>query len=662
MKTQTALGTALAAIVASACGGSGEQTATTTTSSASGTVSSSSESSSQTSSASTSSAGGASSSSSSGGASSSTTGGGGQGGVASSSASSSTAGGQGGASSSSSSSTGGVGGAGASSSSSTGGSSVCGDGVIEGSEQCDLGPENGTSKGCSATCTFDCSTDADCDALNAPCLGAATCSSATVQGETVMQCVAGAPLMQGASCGMNLYCVDMSCVAPSCGDGVVEAPEECDEGSANGPGTGCESDCSFTCLAGDPTRDCSSTNACVADGTCDATTHTCTAGSDLPDGTPCSGGVCESGACVPSQCGNGVLEAGEQCDDGNLFDLDGCDSSCKYEVVTRLNSLAFSGNAAPAALGCTPATNAFGAKALTSTARNQINSDSTTDIDEGTINSFLQFIGLSDLNGITASGFSIGVLNGFLDPAKGTWPNNNPIDWWFLADPSTVSMGLPTGLFTNATLANRNLKAGPSTVTLTLNLGGSAAPITMLSAHLGATINGNPPPNVPAPPPAELASGLTVFQTISGSGAGQGLCGNFTVASLAKVPVPASLAQGGGAACGACPGSHTYTACPPSGVGPGCNSMLDVLVGGCAVFNCLATAVNATQPDVPFGASVTPLTLGANNKVSQDVSNDDDAYSAYLVFTTNRAHFTGETCVATSDCQTGKTCSGGVCK
>ena len=89
-----------------------------------------------------------------------------------------------------------------------------------------------------------------------------------------------------------------------------------------------------------------------------------------------------------------------------------------------------------------------------------------------------------------------------LDPAKGAWPGNSPIDWWFLADHASVSMGLPTQSFMNVTLAARNLTGGPSNVTLLLNLGGSPAALTMLHAHIAATINGNPPPNVPAPPPA----------------------------------------------------------------------------------------------------------------------------------------------------------------
>jgi cysteine-rich repeat protein len=32
-------------------------------------------------------------------------------------------------------------------------------------------------------------------------------------------------------------------------------------------------------------------------------------------------------------CGNGVLEAGEECDDGNLTDGDGCSSACKRQIL-----------------------------------------------------------------------------------------------------------------------------------------------------------------------------------------------------------------------------------------------------------------------------------------------------------------------------------------
>ena len=37
--------------------------------------------------------------------------------------------------------------------------------------------------------------------------------------------------------------------------------------------------------------------------------------------------------CPQSVCGNGMREAGEQCDDGNLIDGDGCDHTCGTETA-----------------------------------------------------------------------------------------------------------------------------------------------------------------------------------------------------------------------------------------------------------------------------------------------------------------------------------------
>jgi len=34
-------------------------------------------------------------------------------------------------------------------------------------------------------------------------------------------------------------------------------------------------------------------------------------------------------------CGNGVRDGGEQCDDGNSTNLDGCDADCRFEQAQR---------------------------------------------------------------------------------------------------------------------------------------------------------------------------------------------------------------------------------------------------------------------------------------------------------------------------------------
>lgn len=51
---------------------------------------------------------------------------------------------------------------------------------------------------------------------------------------------------------------------------------------------------------------------------------------DPPDGSTCDGGCLEI-AGQPQICGNGVLEAGEGCDDGNTSAGDGCDARCRSE-------------------------------------------------------------------------------------------------------------------------------------------------------------------------------------------------------------------------------------------------------------------------------------------------------------------------------------------
>ena len=84
-------------------------------------------------------------------------------------------------------------------------------------------------------------------------------------------------------------------------------------------------------LTGDP---CEDGDPCTLADTCD--TGTCVPGSPNPcdDANTCTTDSCTTGigcahAPLPDCCGNGVTDAGEECDDGNQTGGDSCDASCQ---------------------------------------------------------------------------------------------------------------------------------------------------------------------------------------------------------------------------------------------------------------------------------------------------------------------------------------------
>jgi cysteine-rich repeat protein len=115
----------------------------------------------------------------------------------------------------------------------------------------------------------------------------------------------------------DVFSVEVTCVDPDaepvvCGDGVVAAPETCDDGNTvSGDG------CSATCIIEVPVELC-------GNGTVDA-------GEGCDDGNIVSGDGCSATCTVEAACGNGVLEAGEECDDDNTVSGDGCSATCVVE-------------------------------------------------------------------------------------------------------------------------------------------------------------------------------------------------------------------------------------------------------------------------------------------------------------------------------------------
>ncbi len=100
--------------------------------------------------------------------------------------------------------------------------------------------------------------------------------------------------------GTDMECVNGQIIRSLCGDGIVDPlmSEQCDDGN-NVDGDGC--------------------THCKIDVKCD--------GVGCAPGFKCNA---QSGSCV-SVCGNGVLDPGEACDDGNSVSNDGCSSACQVE-------------------------------------------------------------------------------------------------------------------------------------------------------------------------------------------------------------------------------------------------------------------------------------------------------------------------------------------
>jgi cysteine-rich repeat protein len=85
-----------------------------------------------------------------------------------------------------------------------------------------------------------------------------------------------------------------------------------------------------------PGEQCDDGNAVDTDGCTRACTicgnRIVSGGEECDDGNLVSGDGCDAN-CTISECGNGIVSPGEQCDDGNRNDGDCCSSSCTFEAA-----------------------------------------------------------------------------------------------------------------------------------------------------------------------------------------------------------------------------------------------------------------------------------------------------------------------------------------
>jgi cysteine-rich repeat protein len=109
------------------------------------------------------------------------------------------------------------------------------------------------------------------------------------------------------NCDSGTLSGSVGCCASTCGDGIVEGLEQCDDGNVVN-GDGCSNSCE--------------TNVCG--------NSTIESGEQCDDGNTINGDGC-SALCQSNVCGNSVIEPGEECDDGNAVSGDGCSSLCVFE-------------------------------------------------------------------------------------------------------------------------------------------------------------------------------------------------------------------------------------------------------------------------------------------------------------------------------------------
>jgi cysteine-rich repeat protein len=171
---------------------------------------------------------------------------------------------------------------------------------------------------------------------------------------------AGEQCDNGNSNGNTGTCT-LNCQNARCGDGFVQAGEQCDNGSSNSNTGTCTQNCrNARCGDGilQPGEQCDNGSSNSNTGTCTQNCRNARCGDGfVQPGEQCDNGSSNSNTatctqnCRNARCGDGFVQPGEACDDGNTQNGDGCSSACQVESNSGGGS-----STSSCATGLTPAT------------------------------------------------------------------------------------------------------------------------------------------------------------------------------------------------------------------------------------------------------------------------------------------------------------------
>jgi cysteine-rich repeat protein len=225
--------------------------------------------------------------------------------------------------------------------------------------------------------------------------------------------------------------------------------------------------------------------------------------------------------CGP-RCGDGVVDSGEQCDDGNTLPFDGCSATCQIEEALILSSWQFEDGT----MGCDldgdgMPDNAFG-KAPNNNMRTLMSSFATNDLhgDGGLLVNLIVMTNLADPAGRNDADFRLGMFLG--EDADALAANNFDQSTAFPIDARSLSMNAPLLGWLHATIANATLSAHADRMIFPLTISAAMPDLpNMVEIHKMSLV--------------DLA--ITTDQTAMGErigGASGRLCGAVLVHSLAQ--------------------------------------------------------------------------------------------------------------------------------